>query len=266
MIEGKTIAITRSRKDSEEFLKLMTEERAKPISLPTIELVSKGEKIVDEFLDSIKEYDPDYSVFMSSKAVKLLFETARKVSKYEVLRLSVANTIVVAVGPKTRSTLESEGIRVAYTPRRYSSVGVGEVLTRLNPEGKKVILPRSGASTPFLSQLLEKIGLEVKEIYLYNVRTFRDTSQWNEFRSLFSKSVVDGIVFTSASSVSGFFEIMLNDYDEKTLLQKLRKIKAVAIGPFTGNELKKFGIDPIVSEVHTISGAFETIKNIFSLA
>lgn len=266
MMEGKTIAITRSRKDSEEFLKLMTEERAKPISLPTIELVSKGEKIVDEFLDSLKEYDPDYSVFMSSKAVKLLFETARKVSKYEALQLSVANTIVVAVGPKTKSALESESIRVAYMPQRYSSVGVGEVFTRLNPEGKKVILPRSGASTSFLSQLLEKIGLKVKEIYLYDVRTFRDTSQWNEFRSLFSESMVDGIVFTSALSVRGFFEIMFNDYDEKTLLPKLQKIKVVAIGPFTADELKKFGIDPVVSEVHTISGALETVKNIFSLA
>ena len=81
MIEGKTIAITRSKDDSAEFIQLMTNDNAKPIPLPTIELVSKGEKIVDEFLDSIKQYDPDYSVFMSSKAVKLLFDTAKSISK-----------------------------------------------------------------------------------------------------------------------------------------------------------------------------------------
>ena len=69
--------------------------------LPTIELVSKGEKIVDEFLESIKKYAPDYSVFMSSKAVKLLFDTARHVGKLEALQLAVANTIVMSVGPKT---------------------------------------------------------------------------------------------------------------------------------------------------------------------
>ena len=34
-------------------------------------------------------------------------------------------------------------------PTRYSSVGVGEVFTKLNAVGKKVIVPRSGASTPF---------------------------------------------------------------------------------------------------------------------
>jgi len=264
MIAGKTIAITRSKEDSEEFIQLITNAQAKAIPLPTIELVSKGEKIVDEFLKSIKEDDPDFSVFMSSKAVKLLFDTARKVLKFEKLQLAVANTSVIAVGPKTKAALEAEGIRVAHMPQRYSSVGIGEVITRLNPEGKKVIIPRSGASTPFLAQLLEKIGLKVKEIYLYDVCAFKDTSQWNEFRGLFSNNKVDGIIFTSASSVNAFFEIMLMDSDEKKLLQDLQRIKVVAIGPFTAEELKKFGTISVIASVHTVSGAFETVKNCFN--
>lgn len=266
MIEGKTIAITRSEEDAEEFIQLLSKEKARPITLPTIELVSKGEKIVHEFLDIIQNYNPDYSVFMSSKAVKLLFDEAKKIALYEKLQLAVANTIVIAVGPKTKTALETEGIRVAYMPNRYSSVGVGEVLSRLNAVGKKVIVPRSGASTPFLKNLLEKIGLEIKEIYLYDVCAFNDTTQWNEFRELFSKNNIDGIVFTSASSVQAFFEIMTKDYDQKTLLNNLKKTKVVAIGPFTAEELKKFQVENIVAPVHTVSGAFETIKNIFSLA
>lgn len=264
MIAGKTIAITRSKEDSEEFIQLITNAQAKAIPLPTIELVSKGEKIVDEFLKAIKEDDPDFSVFMSSKAVKLLFDTARKVFKFEKLQLAVANTTVIAVGPKTKAALESEGIRVAHMPQRYSSVGVGEVFTRLHPDGKKVIIPRSGASTPFLAQLLEKIGLKVKEIYLYDVCAFRDTSQWNEFRELFVSNKVDGIIFTSASSVNAFFEIMLMDSEEKKLLQDLQRIKVVAIGPFTAEELKKFGTIPVIAGVHTVLGAFETVKNCFN--
>ncbi len=263
MIAGKTIAITRSKEDSEEFIQLITNAKARPISLPTIELVSKGEKIVDEFLNAIKDEDPDFSVFMSSKAVKLLFDMARKVSKYDKLQLAVANTVVIAVGPKTKAALEAEGIRVAHVPARFSSVGVGEVFTRLNAEGKKVIIPRSGASTPFLAQLLEKIGLRVKEIYLYDVCSFRDTSQWNEFRKLFVNKKIDGIIFTSASSVNAFFDIMLMDSDKKTVSQNLQSAKIVAIGPFTAEELRKFGTVPIVADIHTVPGAFETIKNCF---
>ena len=81
MFDGKTIAITRSKEDAAEFIELVQKNNARPIPLPTIELVSKGEKIVDEFLDSINEYNPDFSVFMSSKAVKLLFDTAKQVGK-----------------------------------------------------------------------------------------------------------------------------------------------------------------------------------------
>ncbi len=263
MIEGKTIAITRSKEDSEEFIQLMSNDNAIPIPLPTIELVSKGEKIVDEFLDSLKEYNPDYSVFMSSKAVKLLLDSAKKISKKQELQLGIANTIVIAVGPKTKTALENEGIKVAHIPNRFSSVGVGEVFTRLNAVGKKVVVPRSGASTPFLKNLLEKIGLDVKEIHLYDVCAFRDTSQWNEFRELFSQNKVDGIVFTSTSSVKAFFEIMSNDYEQKTLLDNLQKIQVVAIGPFTADELKKFNVQNTVAQVHTVPGAFDAIKNTF---
>jgi len=107
MIEGKTIAITRSEEDAEEFIQLLSKEKARPITLPTIELVSKGEKIVREFLDELQNYNPDYTVFMSSKAVKLLFDQAKKISLYEKLQLAVANTIVIAVGSKTKTALVS---------------------------------------------------------------------------------------------------------------------------------------------------------------
>src|SRR5574338_795647 len=242
MMQGKVVAITRSKEDSEEFTKLVSKAKAKAISLPTIELVSKGKDMVDEFLDAVKSDDPDYSVFMSSKAVKLLFDTAKKISKYEKLRLAVANTIVIAVGPKTKAALEAEGIKVAHVPQRFSSVGVGEVFTLLNAEGKKVIVPRSGASTPFLAQLLEKIGLKVHEIYLYDVKSHSDLSQWTKFKKLFLEHKVDAIILTSASSVRAFFDIMLSDMDEKTLATNLKSTKVIAIGPFTSDELHKFKI------------------------
>jgi uroporphyrinogen-III synthase len=263
MMQGKVIAITRSKEDSEEFTRLISDAKAKAISLPTIELVSKGDQMVEEFLDAIKTDDPDYSVFMSSKAVKLLFDTAKKISKYEKLQLAVANTIVIAVGPKTKAALESEGIRVSAIPDRFSSVGVGEVFTTLNAEGKKVIVPRSGASTPFLAQLLEKIGLKVKEIYLYDVKSSNALTYWVEFKELFSQNKIDGIIFTSASSVRAFFDIMLSDVDEKTLKNHLEKTTVIAIGPFTADELKKFGIKPVTADVHTVPGAVEAIKNYF---
>ena len=261
MLDGKTIAITRSKDDASEFISLSKQNNATPIPLPTIELVSKGEKIVDEFLESVEKYNPDYSVFMSSKAVKLLFDTAKNAGKLEKLQLAVANTTVMSVGPKTTIALEFEGIKVNHQPTTFSSVGVGEEFTKIHAVGKKVIVPRSGASTPFLKELLNKIGIDVLEIHLYDVCAFRDTTQWNEFRELFSQGKVDGVVFTSASSVRGFFEIMSKDYEMDSLINNLVKLSVVSIGPFTSDELKKFKVKNIVAEVHTVAGAFDAMKS-----
>jgi len=265
MLDGKTIAITRSKDDASEFISLVSANNATPVPLPTIELVSKGEKIVDEFLESVAKYDPDYSVFMSSKAVKLLFDTAKNVGKLEKLQLAVANTVVMSVGPKTTIALESEGIKVNHQPTTFSSVGVGEEFTKIHAVGKKVIVPRSGASTPFLKELLNKIGIDVLEIHLYDVCAFRDITQWNGFRELFSQNKVDGVVFTSASSVRGFFEIMSKDYPMNILIDHLERLSVVSIGPFTSDELKRFKVKNTVAEVHTVAGAFDAMKNILTV-
>ena len=264
MLDGKTIAITRSKDDASEFISLAKENNATPIPLPTIELVSKGEKIVDEFLNLVESEHPDYSVFLSSKAVKILFDTAQNIGNFEKLQLAVANTIVMSVGPKTTEILNTYGIKVNHEPKNNSSVGVGEEFSQIHAVGKKVIIPRSGASNSFLKELLNKIGINVVEIHLYDVCAFRDTTQWNGFRELFSQNKVDGVIFTSASSVRGFFEIMQKDYEKSDLINHLSKLSLVCIGPFTSEELKKFDVSYVVSEIHTVVGAFDTMKTSLS--
>ncbi len=261
-LNGKVIAITRSREDAAEFINITQRENATALPLPTIELVSRGQRIAYEFLDSIHKYDPDYSVFMSSKAVRLLFDTARQAGLLDRLLLAVANTIVVSVGPKTTAALESEGIKVNHQPAHtFSSVGVGEVFTSIGAVAKMAIIPRSRAATPFLKELLSKIGVDVLEMHLYDVCAFRDTSQWNEFREIFSRDAIDGIVFTSASSVRGFFEIMQKDYEQQELCTRLGKVPClISIGPFTSNELERFSIQHIMSDTHTVVGSIDKLR------
>ncbi len=262
MINSKTIAITRHKDDSREFIKLVVGESAIPLCLPTIKLIKK-QNIVKLFLNDIDMFEPDFSIFMSAKAVKLLFDDAKINLKYEKLQLAVSNTIVVAIGPKTKTALKNEGISVSYLPKRYSSVGLGEILTKLDAVGKKVIIPRSSAATPFLSDLLEKIGLKVKENYIYDTCTCHNTSVWDKFFKLFLNSNVDGIIFTSSLSVKSFFEIMLKYCDKKTIFSNLQNIKIVSIGPFTSYELAKFNVKNTVSSIYTVLDAFKTIKKMF---
>src|SRR6185503_8407288 len=100
---------------------------------------------------------------------------------------------------------EKHGVQVTLVPERFSSEGLVDLLSKLKPEGKKIIIPRSGAANEFAWQALTELGMAVDEIFLYAVQTCKPAPVWNEFSSLLQKKRVDAVIFTSASNVSSFF-------------------------------------------------------------
>ena len=74
------------------------------------------------------------------------------------------------------------------------------------------------------------------------------------------------MIFTSASSVRAFFEIMTKDFVLDQLVQLLAQTKVIAIGPFTSDELKKLSVQNIIADVHTVRGSVDAVLEAFSLA
>ena len=258
ILKGKTLAITRSERDAEEFSRLVAAEGGKAIALPTIEIVPAGPQAAREFLDKLHDKKHDYCAFMSSQAVSVLFELA---SKSEIIS-ALESTAVIAVGPKTRQSLEERGISVRLMPEKFSSACLVELLlSGAKPAGKKIIIPRSGAANEFATEALTKIGMQVDEVSLYSVRTCAPSSAWGEFSSLLLRKKVDAVIFTSASSVGSFFEIMAKISPGHPRLDSVTRV--VSIGPFTSKELRGRGIIKCFEvKEHTVKGALELAKNI----
>jgi uroporphyrinogen-III synthase len=259
ILKGKTLAITRSERDAEEFSRLVAAEGGKAIALPTIEIVPAGPQAAREFLDKLHDKKHDYCAFMSSQAVSVLFELA---SKSEIIS-ALESTAVIAVGPKTRQSLEERGISVRLMPEKFSSAGLVELLllSGAKPAGKKIIIPRSGAANEFATEALTKIGMQVDEVSLYSVRTCAPSSAWGEFSALLLQKKVDAVIFTSASSVGSFFEIMAKISPGHPRLDSVTRV--VSIGPFTSKELRGRGIIKCFEvKEHTVKGALELAKNI----
>lgn len=260
-LSGRNVAITRGPEDASEFTGIVRSEGGRAIPLPTIQLVGRGENISGDYLRESASYDPDHTVFMSSKAARLLFDDAQARSILEEVRLAIANTNVVSVGPKTAKMLEAYGIRTNAMPKSvYSSVGVGEVFSRMDRSKNRVLVPRSGASTPFLKELLTKIGFDVREVYLYDVRPHPGGTDWDNFARMLSGGEVHGLVFTSVSSVRAFFEIM-SKVVSADAAGLLGKVAVVSIGPFTSEELDKMGVAHHVSQVHTVAGSLDVMRD-----
>lgn len=259
-LQDKTVAITRSAQDAAEFTDIVKSEGGYAIPLPTIRLVARDDFISDVYLRHIGEYDPDHTVFMSSRAVKLLFEDAAAHDISREVALKTANTNVVSVGPKTSHVLKRYGIRVNAEPASiYSSVGIGEIFGKMDRTRHRILVPRSGSSTPFLRKLLEKLGFDVRELYLYDTAPYRSGPVWEDFARRLRQGDIDGMIFTSVSSVRAFFDIMSGlDTDVPSLLNN--KTTTVAIGPFTSSELSEYGIRYTVAPEHTVPGALDTLR------
>jgi uroporphyrinogen-III synthase len=254
-LKGKVIAITRGERDAAEFSQLVSEEGGRAIALPTIEVVPKGPDAAKDFLARLEKKKHDYCAFMSPQAVKILFDHARREAA-----LALKSTTVIAVGPKTKQSLVEHGVNVRLMPAKFSSAGLVELLSALKVKKEKIIIPRSGAANEFATKALEDLGMQVDEVMLYTVRTAPVTFAWSEFSELLLKKKVGAVIFTSASSVGSFFEIMEKLSEGDLQLDILAKV--VSIGPFTSKELKSREIKYFEAQEHTVRGALELARKI----
>ena len=258
-LESKILAITRNFVHAQDFSDLVKLEGGSTIALPTIEIVPKDPNVVQEFLNTVNEKMHDYCAFMSSQAVNVLFDHASIMNTTEQVISALNSRTVVAVGPKTKQTLIERGVDVQIVPQTYSSKGLVELFAKGNIVNKRIIIPRSEMSNEFIVKALSDLGMTVDELFLYSVRTSKPNSIWNSFALLLEQQKIDGIIFTSASAVRSFFEIV-----QKILPNTFNPLKGVpaiiAIGPFTKDELSKREIQSFESKDHTIKGTFELAK------
>ena len=254
-LKDKVLAITRNERDAKEFLQLVREQGGRAIALPATEIVPKGPEVAEQFIDKLRKKKHYYCAFMSQQAVNILFDLAR-----DKIAPVLKSTTVIAVGPKTKQSLEEHGIKVGLVLEKFSSFGLIDLLSRIEPAVKKIIIPRSGAANKFATDALIRLGMDVDEILLYTVRTRAVEPIWKEFCDLLLQKRVDAIIFTSASNVNSFFEIM--DRVSKDELQLDSITKVVSIGPFTSKVLRGRGIECFEAEEHTVRGALQIAKQV----
>lgn len=259
-LEGRTLAITRGRKEAAEFSRLVKKEGGRALPVKAIEIVPEGRKAAQRFLKLLNEKKHDYCAFMSAQAVAMLFDLGGK----EKIASALGSTKVIAVGPKTKQELERRGVRVGMMPRAFSSAGLVEMLlssSKKSQKGKKIIIPRSAEAGDYAAKALSDTGMTVDEMFMYRVRPARVTQTWKKFYRMLLDKKIDVLVFTSASNVRSFFEI-IDKLGGKTRIDRL--VQVVSIGPFTSAELEKRGIKYREAEDHTIQGTVRTAMKLFT--
>lgn len=255
-LEGKVLAITRGKEAAAEFSQLVAAEGGQAIALQTIDIVPQGPEGARRLVEEIQMKKYDYCAFMSAQAVQIIFGLAGNDAVSRALNM----TKVLAVGPETRAELEKMRIKVDAVPQEYSSKGLVKMISGMAPVGKKIVLPRSAAANDDLVHSLRSLGMIVEEVTLYTVSPSEATDEWKKFADLLIAGSVDAVIFTSATSVSAFFEIIGRFIGQEFDLHRLTSV--ISIGPYTTIELRKKRVELFEARVHTVKGSFEIAKEI----
>jgi uroporphyrinogen-III synthase len=165
-LEGARILITRSPDRAEALAAELRLAGAEPLLLPLTDAErARDQGALDDAFDALGAGRFAWLVVSSATTVLALTEKAaeRSVALSEWIPLS---TRVAAVGPATRSALQSAGITVDFVPEQeHSAAG----LTAEWPGGPgEVLLPQADIAAPALAQGLEAKGARVLTVVAYH--------------------------------------------------------------------------------------------------
>lgn len=250
---GKTVMVTRERKNCREFSALLRRHGARTVEFPTIE-VRPVEENAGDLLSGKNLESYDFTVFTSVNGVERFFETLASLGRDS---RALGGKTVIAIGKRTAERLAGYNIAADRVPERYTAEGVIELAETLDLRGRKVLIPRALVAREILPETLGKMGAEVDVLPLYETLVPRyEKKELDSVRRKFADGLIDLVAFTSSSTVRNFF----------SLLGKgpgiFSKTKFACIGPVTAATLAEHGFAAaITAHAHTVGGLSEKILN-----
>jgi uroporphyrinogen III methyltransferase/synthase len=229
-LKGRTVLVTRTRQQTEEFAHALEQAGATVAYLPTIEIVPPESWVeCDRAIRNLHDYH--FLVFTSVNAVENFFSRAPIVDGWSLS--AIRRNMIYAVGEKTKGALESHGCKVEDLPWKATAEELGHLLGRMEMRGKRVLLPRGNLGTQLLPKLLRQYGAIVDEVVVYQTRKpgFQDTGPIQE---MLDNHDIDAVTFFSPSSVSNFADLISSD--------KLNGVVVAVIGEVTANAAQTAGM------------------------
>lgn len=251
---GRQFLITRPREHSSKLAEHLRALGAQVIELPAI--VTKP-LVQNARLDDIlarfgQQTQEEWLVYTSPVGVKIFFEKLME-KKIDIRQLFCGPAIVkiAAIGSATAQELKSYGILADLIPAAFCAESLGKEIAAVAAPGSQITIVRAAAGSETLIPPLEQAGLEIEDIPLYET-VYQTHDQLKEkLKQMFTGHEIDGVTFTSASTVEGFNRIFPD-------LEK-NGIQAFCIGEQTAAAARQLDMQIAVAKTATIESMVELI-------
>ena len=212
-----------------------------PLIVHTVEINPRPiEQVSHDLLKEVSEGIPGWIVFMSPRGASIFFDAANRELKEKILEQSR----ILAVGPKTRNSLNEQGAKSVEVPNQYSSEGIAEFFSKRQTLGERIMLVRTNEANAVLKKSLQARGALVSTLPIYGSSLPTDETSVTKFLQKLKAGGIRATLFTSALSATNLFKIS-ESHGEMVELRRLLMTSLIgAIGPPTWKRLVSLGLTP----------------------
>lgn len=258
-LENRTILITRARNQAPDFRRVLEEQGAQVLELPTIEIRPRSDAELEQAVKGLEGCD--WLMFTSANAAQIFLDRARLLGRLPREGHNTALPKICTIGPATAEKVESYGYPVDLVPRRYQAEGVLEDFLGFHEgsiQGLRILLPRASEARELLPRTLRDQGAEVNLVPIYD--TVIPEESYDRLARLFETDAPDMITFTSSSTVRNF--VALADG-----IQGISQYPCAVIGPITAETATENALNIVVQpEQSTITDLVEAMGRYFESA
>jgi len=254
-LAGKTILVTRSVGQSNQFSNSLMALGATVIEMPTLEICPPSSwESLDNAIANLSNFD--WLILTSTNGVDYFF--TRLIAQGKDSR-ALAGVKIAVVGEKTAQCLKQYSLQPDFIPSNF----VADSLVENFPEelsGKKVLFPRveSGGREILVKELTAK-GAEVIEVAAY--QSCCPSSVPPAAQLALQNRKVDVITFASSKTVQFFCQLTNNIFPTNSHISKLLDGVCIAsIGPQTSQTCHSlFGRVDVEAQEYTLDGLTEAL-------
>ncbi len=256
-LSGKTVLVTRARRQSSFFRKSLEDKGASVLEFPAIEVLPpRSSAEMDRAVRGLENFD--WILFTSVHGVEYFMQRLRA-SGRDARALSGVR--IAAVGDTTKQSLENHGLRADFIPKKFTAKSLVRELARKGQvKGRSFLLPRTDIAPMALNQGLAAAGGKVTQVNAYRTVPGFTGGEKKALQSWLERKKIDCLTFTSSSTVQNFLKAI-----SRGAREKIRKspVRIVSIGPVTSGTLRKAGFKVYrEAKEHTLEGLLKAIHHV----
>lgn len=292
ILGGRQFVVTRPKEQSVDLARRLRGLGAQVLEIPAIRTIPirPNEPLARRMEQFARQKGEAWLVFTSPAGVRFFFaEMLEQGTDLRSIFERKAKVKLAVIGSATRNALREYGLLADLMPEVYDSESLGILLAKTAAAGSEIVIARAREGSEKLISPLKEAGFKVTDLALYKTKTTCHEKLRESVTAAFAAGEVDGIIFTSASTVRGFAQAFLSgavaetegaipriakEVSEENVLEETvsgknmsetmigispKMITAVCIGARTAEEARKYKMKTIVSEEASMDGLVEVL-------